>query len=163
MTCCWEKSSNLSKKFRLTTLASQPVWTGKSIFHNFLHGVMNNPDELLNQRRLYQNASLCGGTFALLYNPFQLPKMTMACHSSLRISDLQRVLPNTGWFFYPLRMCVRAVDVSVYEWAKIVTWFFFYVVCFEGHLNRSTAIWQNINLVPSSYCYYNLVKFQTKC
>ena len=100
---------------------------------------MNNPDELLNQRRLYQNASLCGGTFALLYNPFQLPKMTMACHSSLRISDLQRVLPNTGWFFYPLRMCVRAVDVSVYEWAKIVTWFFFYVVCFEGHLNRSNA------------------------
>ena len=44
-----------------------------------------------------------------------------------------------GGFFYPLRMCVRAVDVSVYEWAKIVTWFFFYVVCFEGHLNRSNA------------------------
>ena len=39
-------------------------------------------------------------------------------------------------------------NVSTSRELRIVTWFFFYVVCFEGHLNRSTAIWQNINLVP---------------
>ena len=31
-------------------------------------------------------------------------------------------------------------NVSTSRELRIVTWFFFYVVCFEGHLNRSTAI-----------------------
>ena len=58
----WEKSTNLLKQFRLTALVSQSVEqfcfclarkTIFQIFHNFMHGDMNNPDELLNQRRLY--------------------------------------------------------------------------------------------------------------
>ena len=52
------QSSNLSKKNLsnyvncILSSDSDVVPSKNSNFHNFLHGYMNNPDELLNQRRL---------------------------------------------------------------------------------------------------------------
>ena len=46
-----KKSKFLSKKFRLT-VSSDGCYAG-FLFQSFLHGDTNNPDALLNQRRLY--------------------------------------------------------------------------------------------------------------
>ena len=54
MTCCWEKSSNVSKKFRLTLLASQSVQNSNSNFHNSLSDLHKNPGKFLNKRHLYK-------------------------------------------------------------------------------------------------------------
>ena len=57
MTCYREKSSNLSKKFRLTKLASQSVeqfYLGRK---NKISIFNNNPDELLNPKKVTFNYS----------------------------------------------------------------------------------------------------------
>ena len=50
-----EKKINISKKLRLQSV--ERFWLGqeniKSIFHNFLPDLQNNPDKFLNMRRLY--------------------------------------------------------------------------------------------------------------
>ena len=66
-----KNQANVSKKFRLTTLASQSVLFGQanknSNFHNFLSDFHTNPNKLLNQRCLYP---IMFDFFGLLSTPF---------------------------------------------------------------------------------------------
>ena len=92
MTCCWDKSSNFSKNFRLTTLVSESV--------EWLSNLQNiNPDELLKQRRLYSYREYIYLFFLPLKNQYKY--VFMVGQTDLNAKDW---IPCLSVFSYHARM-----------------------------------------------------------
>ena len=143
MTCCWDKSSNLSKNFKLTTLASQFWWLtclGRIfLFDNFLHGDMNNPDELPlfgSQCSLFVR-SIISCIEIQISRPNFNRKSTFYLHLWTTYGQLQNGVWTICWpqSFISVWSCSAFSKIELPKWEVSHGWHY-YMMLLEGNFSK---------------------------